>query len=210
MTTPKTNLETDIDIRPLALDDKAADLLFRDARTANSFSEERVTDEQLQAIYDLTKFGPTLMNAQPLRVVAVRSGLGKDRLLPHMAEGNRAKTGSAPVTLVLGYDVDFHEQLPKTFPHLPGAKDNFPDEGVRHGIGRDNAFLQIGYLILAIRAAGLAAGPMGGFDRDGVDGEFFPDGRTKSVLVVNVGHPGDNPWLDRLPRLTYDDVVSEV
>ncbi|MDX6219188.1 MAG: 3-hydroxypropanoate dehydrogenase [Frankiales bacterium] len=201
---------TTLDVRPLALDDNAADLLFRDARTANSFSDEPVTDEQLQSIYDLTKFGPTLMNAQPLRVVAVRSGDAKNRLLPHMAEGNRAKTGSAPVTLVLGYDVDFHEQLDKTFPHVPGAKDRFPDEGVRHGIGRDNAFLQIGYLILAIRAAGLAAGPMGGFDREGVDTEFFPDGRTKSVLVVNVGNPGDNPWLDRLPRLTYDDVVTEV
>jgi nitroreductase len=201
---------TILDVRPLALDDNAADLLFRDARTANSFSDAPVTDEQLQAIYDLTKFGPTLMNAQPLRVVAVRSGDAKNRLLPHLAEGNRAKTASAPVTLVLGYDVDFHEQLDKTFPHVPGAKDRFPDEVVRHGIGRDNAFLQIGYLILAIRAAGLAAGPMGGFDREGVDTEFFPEGRTKSVLVVNIGNPGDNPWLDRLPRLTYDDVVTEV
>jgi 3-hydroxypropanoate dehydrogenase len=201
---------TTLDVRTLALDDNAADLLFRDARTANSFSDEPVTDEQLQAIYDLAKFGPTLMNAQPLRLVAVRSGDGKDRLLPHLAEGNRAKTESAPVTLVLGYDVDFHEQLPRTFPHVPGAKDRFPDEAVRHGIGRDNAFLQIGYLIVAIRAAGLAAGPMGGFDREGVDGELFPDGRTKSVLVVNVGHPGDNPWFDRLPRLDYDEVVTHL
>jgi 3-hydroxypropanoate dehydrogenase len=150
------------------------------------------------------------MNAQPLRVVAVRTADAKARLLPHMAEGNRAKTESAPVTLVLGYDVDFHEQFPTTFPHLPDAKDRFPDENVRHGIGRDNAFLQIGYLILAVRAAGLAAGPMGGFDRDGVDAEFFADGRTKSVLVVNVGNPGENPWMDRLPRLSYDAVVTEL
>jgi nitroreductase len=201
---------TTLDLRPLVLDDTAADLLFRDARTANSFSTEPVTDAQLQTIYELTKFGPTLMNAQPLRVVAVRTADAKARLLPLMAEGNRAKTESAPVTLVLGYDVDFHEQFPTTFPHLPDAKDRFPDEDVRHGIGRDNAFLQIGYLILAVRAVGLAAGPMGGFDRDGVDAEFFADGRTKSVLVVNVGNPGENPWMDRLPRLSYETVVTEL
>ena len=201
---------TTLDLRPLVLDDATLDLLFREARTANSFSPEPVTDAQLQAIYDLTKYGPTLMNAQPLRIVAVRTPEAKARLLPHMAEGNRAKTASAPVSLVLGYDVDFHEQLPTTFPHLPDAKDRFADESVRHGIGRDNAFLQIGYLTLAIRAAGLAAGPMGGFDRDGVDAELFPDGRTKSVLVVNVGHPGENAWLDRLPRLAYDTVVREL
>ena len=199
---------TALDLRPLVLDDAAADLLFREARTANSFSSEPVTDEQLQAIYDLTKFGPTLMNAQPLRILAIRTPEAKARLLPHLMEGNRAKTESAPLTLVVGYDVDFHEQFPKTFPHLPEAKDRFPDEQVRHGIGRDNAFLQTGYLILAIRAAGLAAGPMGGFDRDGVDAEFFGDSRTKSVLVVNVGHPGEDAWFDRLPRLDYDEVVT--
>ena len=201
---------TTLDLRPLVLDDETLDLLFREARTANSFSPDPVSDDQLQAIYDLVKYGPTLMNAQPLRIVAIRSAEAKERLLPHMAEGNRAKTASAPVTLVLGYDVDFHEQLPVTFPHLPEAKDRFADEGARHAVGRDNAFLQIGYLILAIRAAGLAAGPMGGFDRDGVDAEFFADGRTKSVLTVNVGHPGDNPWFDRLPRLDYGQVVTEL
>ena len=201
---------TALDLSPLVLDDTALDLLFREARTANAFTDEPVTDAQLRAIYDLTKYGPTLMNAQPLRLVAFRTPEAKQRLLPHLAEGNRAKTASAPLTLVAAYDVDFHEQLPRTFPHAPDAKDRFPDEQVRHAIGRDNAFLATGYLILAIRAAGLAAGPMGGYDRDGLDAELFPDGRTRSVLVVNVGHPGENAWFDRLPRLDYDDVVTEV
>lgn len=201
---------TILDLRPLALDDAAGDLLFREARTANSFSDEPVTDAQLHAIYDLVKHGPTLMNAQPLRLVAIRTPEAKGRLLPLMAEGNRAKTESAPVTLIAGYDVDFHEQLPTVFPHAPGAKDRFTDETARHAIGRDNAHLQLGYLILAIRAAGLAAGPMGGFDREGVDAEFFPDGRTRSVLVVNVGRPGENAWFDRLPRLAYEQVVTEL
>jgi nitroreductase len=201
---------TTLDVRPLVLDDTALDLLFREARTANSFSAEPVTDEQLQAIYDLTKMGPTLMNAQPLRLVALRTPEAKERLLPHLMEGNRAKTASAPLTLVVGYDVDFHEHLPRTFPHAPSAKDMFAEETARHAVGRDNAFLAAGYLILAIRAAGLAAGPMGGYDRDGLDAELFPDGRTKSVLVVNVGHPGPDAWFDRLPRLDYDEVVTEL
>lgn len=194
----------------LVLDDSAQDLLFREARTANSFSDEPVTDAQLRAIHDLVKFGPTLMNTQPLRVVTVRSPEAKERLLPLMAEGNRAKTASAPVTLLLAYDVDFHEQLPVLFPHLEGARDMFPEETGRHALGSSNGWLQAGYLLVGIRAAGLAAGPMGGFDRDGVDAEFFPGGRTRSLLVVNVGHPGENPWFGRNPRLSYDEVFTTV
>jgi 3-hydroxypropanoate dehydrogenase len=194
----------------LVLDDDAQDLLFREARTANSFSDEPVTAEQLQAIYELVKYGPTLMNSQPLRVVFVTSPAGKERLLPHLAEGNRAKSATAPVTAILAYDVDFHEQLPVVFPHLPNAKDMFAAEEGRHAVGRNNAFLQAGYFIVGVRAAGLAAGPMGGFDAIGVDAEFFPDGRTKSVLVVNLGHPGENPWFGRSPRLPFDQVVTTV
>ena len=196
--------------RPLVLDDDAQDLLFREARTANSFSDEPVTADQLQAIYELVKYGPTLMNSQPLRVVFVTSPAGKERLLPHLAEGNQAKSATAPVTAILAYDVDFHEQLPVVFPHLPNAKDMFAAEEGRHAVGRNNAFLQAGYFVVGVRAAGLAAGPMGGFDASGVDSEFFPDGRTKSVLVVNLGHPGENPWFGRSPRLPYDQVVTTV
>src|SRR6476659_1365635 len=116
---------TTLSARPLVLDDDAQDLLFLEARTANSFSDEPVTPEQLEAIYELVKYGPTLMNSQPLRVVFVTSPEGKERLLPHMAEGNRAKTAGAPVTAILAYDLDFHEQLPVVFPHLPNAKDMF-------------------------------------------------------------------------------------
>ncbi|HJQ45514.1 MAG TPA: malonic semialdehyde reductase [Amycolatopsis sp.] len=187
------------------------DLLFREARTANNFSDEPVTDEQIQAIYDLVKWAPTSMNTQPLRALVVRTPEGKQRLLPHMSEGNRAKTGSAPVTVVLAADVDFHENLPKTFPHKPDAKDLFAgDEGTREGFARLNSLLQVGYFIIGVRAAGLAAGPMTGFDSAGVDKEFFGGTQWKSLVVVNVGRPGENPWFDRLPRLDYDEVVASV
>jgi 3-hydroxypropanoate dehydrogenase len=187
------------------------DLLFREARTANTFSDEPVSDEQIQAVYDLVKWAPTSMNTQPLRALVVRTPEGKERLLPHMSEGNRAKTATAPVTVVLAADTDFHEQLPKTFPHKPDAKDLFSgDEAAREGFAQLNSLLQVGYFIIGVRAAGLAAGPMTGFNAAGVDAEFFGGKKWRSLVVVNVGHPGDNPWFDRLPRLSYDEVTTTV
>ena len=193
------------------LSEDAQDLLFRAARTANSFSSEPVDDEQIRAIYDLVKWGPTSMNQQPLRIALVRSDEGKQRLLPHLSEGNRAKTESAPLVAVLSADTDFHENLPKVFPHKPGAKDMWAgDDGFRAEHAKLNGTLQVGYFILGVRAAGLAAGPMTGFDAAGINAEFFPDGREKVLVVVNIGKPGENPWFDRLPRLDYDEVVTTI
>ncbi|HVV22217.1 MAG TPA: malonic semialdehyde reductase [Pseudonocardiaceae bacterium] len=195
----------------LVLDAGAQDVLFREARTANSFTTEPVTDDQVRAIYDLVKYAPTSMNQQPLRVVLVRSDEARERLLRHVAQGNQAKTAKAPLVAILAADVDFHEELPRTFPHAPGAKDVFAaDEAAREASAKLNATLQVGYFILGVRAAGLAAGPMTGFDAAGVDAEFFPDGRHRSLVLVNIGKPGENAWYDRLPRLDYDEVVTTV
>lgn len=109
----------------LVLDSAAQDLLFREARTANTFTDEPVTDEQVQAIYDLVKFGPTAFNQSPLRVVLVRSPEGRERLVQHMAEGNRPKTSTAPLVAILAADNEFHEELPALLPHFPQAKDMF-------------------------------------------------------------------------------------
>jgi nitroreductase len=194
----------------LALSAEAQDLLFRSARTANSFTEEPVTDAQVQAIYDLVQYGPTSMNSQPLRVVLLRSDEAKARVLPHLSEGNRAKTAAAPLVAVLAYDVDFHENLPRVFPHFPGARDVYAEEGSRHRVARDNAFLQAGYFLVGIRAAGLAAGPMGGYDAAGLDAELFPEGTLRSIMLVNIGQPSADAWFDRLPRLGYDEVVRSL
>ena len=189
--------------RAIQIDESARDLLFREARTANAF-----TDEPLEAIYELVKWAPTSMNTQPLRIVVLRSEEAKARLVPLLAEGNRAKTASAPAVALLAADVDFHDELPKVFPHVPGARDLFSDEDARTGTAELNAGLQIGYLILGIRAVGLAAGPMTGFDAEAVTEEFFPDGRHRVLVAVNIGRPAENAWLDRLPRLDYDEVVT--
>jgi 3-hydroxypropanoate dehydrogenase len=194
----------------LELSPEAQDLLFREARTANTFSDEPVTDEQIAAIYELVKHGPTAMNNQPLRIALVRQGEARERLLKHMSEGNREKTAGAPVVAILAADTDFHENLERTFPHFPGAKDLFADDAAREQAARFNATLQIGYFLVGVRAAGLAAGPMGGFDAEAVDADFFEGTALRSLLVVNIGRPGENPWFDRLPRLAQDEVVLDV
>lgn len=193
----------------LALSPEAQALLFRDARTANAFTDEPVTDEQIAAIYDLVKYAPTAMNTQPLRVVLVREGEARERLLKHMADGNRDKTANAPLVAILAADPDFHETLPRTFPHFPGAKDLFADDTAREQAAKFNATLQIGYFLIGVRAAGLAAGPMGGFDAAGLDAAFFEGTTLKSLLVVNIGQPGENAWFDRLPRLEHSEVFLD-
>lgn len=195
----------------LELDPRAQDLLFREARTANSFSDEPVTDEQVETIYDLVKWAPTSMNNQPLRIVLVRSPEARARLEDLMFEGNRPKTETAPLVAILAADVDFHDELPSQFPHFPGARDLFAaDEAARESAAKLNAALQIGYFTMGVRAAGLAAGPMTGVDLAGVDREFFPDGRHRALVVMNIGKAGENAWFDRLPRLAYDEVVTSV
>ena len=200
-----------LDQGELALTADAQDLLFRESRTANTFTDEPVGDEQMRAVYDLIKWAPTAMNMQPLRILAVRSPEARERLVAHMAPGNQPKTRTAPLTVVLAADVDFHEHLPEVFPHKPEAKDGLADkEEQREKMARFNAGLQVGYFILGVRAAGLAAGPMTGFDAAGVDAEFFSDSGLRALAVVNIGHPGPDAWFDRLPRLDAEKVVTTV
>ncbi|AEN12135.1 MULTISPECIES: malonic semialdehyde reductase [unclassified Streptomyces] len=194
----------------LVLDPTAQDLLFREARTANTFSDEPVTDEQVQAIYDLVKYGPTAFNQSPLRVVLVRSAESRERLVAHMAEGNRPKTSTAPLVALLVADNEFHDELPALLPHFPQAKDAFFSERpVREQSAALNASLQAAYFIIGVRAAGLAAGPMTGYDAAGIEKEFL-DSDHKLLMVVNIGKPGEDAWFPRLPRLSYDEVVTTV
>ncbi|MDL4774604.1 MULTISPECIES: malonic semialdehyde reductase [Thermomonosporaceae] len=194
----------------LALDPATQDLLFREARTANAFTDEPVSDAQVRAIHELVKWGPTAMNTQPLRLLAVRSPEARERLVPLMNEGNRAKTATAPLVLVVTADSGFHEHLPTVFPHKPDAREQMAANPGRAAMARFNASIQLGYLIVGIRAAGLAAGPMSGFDAEGIKKEFLPDGGQDVVAVVNIGRPGPDAWLPRNPRLDYDQVVTTI
>lgn len=193
------------------LDTAARELLFTSARTSNTFADTPVTDEELQGIWDLARYAPTMANGQPLRVLFVRSPQGKERLLPHLAEGNQPKAAAAPVVAVLAYDADFHEQFPQVFPDRGEVlRNNFaqmPTEA-RADVARYSAALGTGVFFLAVRAHGLAVGPMAGVDFAGVDREFFAGTTWTSHLVVNIGHPGVDPWFPRLPRVATDDALA--
>ncbi|KPI25724.1 malonic semialdehyde reductase [Streptomyces sp. NPDC048253] len=194
----------------LVLDPTAQDLLFREARTANTFTDEPVTDEQVQAIYDLVKYGPTAFNQTPLRITLVRSAEARERLVQHMAEGNQPKTATAPLVAILSADNEFHQELPTLFPAFPQAKELFFSERpAREGAAALNAALQAAYFIIGVRAAGLAAGPMTGVDFEGVRKEFLDDDHTP-LMVVNIGKPGEGASYPRSPRLAYDEVVTTV
>lgn len=187
------------------LDDKSLDLIFREARTRNGWSDAPVTDAEIKAVYDLFKFGPTAVNSTPARVVWVKSDAAKKRLEPLLSEGNRAKSMKAPVIAIIGYDLNFAEQLPKLFPHAPGAKAWFPPGPVTEASAFRNGTLQGAYLIVAARALGLDAGPMSGFDNAGVDAEFFAGTTIKSNFIVALGHGTEENLYPRGPRLDFDE-----
>ena len=209
MTSPARETQSIEDL--LALEPAARELLFTEARTANTFTDEPVTDEQLRAITDLAKWPPTMANTNPLRIMFIRTPEGKDRLGPLMSDGNRDKTMTAPAVAVLAVDTDFHDKIPELLPFRPELRDAFVDDAAnRERLATFNGALQAGYFILAVRAAGLAAGPMLGFDADGIDEEFFADRSWKTILVINIGKPGTDPWFDRLPRLGHEDYVEYV
>lgn len=192
----------------LVVPNETADLLFRSAATGYAFSDEPVTDEQMRAVYDLIKWGPTAMNSQPLRVVLVRTPEARARLVEHMSGNNKGRTASAPLVAVLAADVDFHDELGRVFPALPNAREMFADESARAATAHTSATLQAGYFIVGVRAAGLVAGPMAGFDADAVSQEFFPDGRHQAFMVVNLGHAIPESYRPRQPRLDFDEVVT--
>ncbi len=213
MSTDTTTSLDELEFTPsgLAVGDEIADLLFREARTVNTFADGEVTDEQIRAVYDLVRWGPTMMNTVPLRLLLVRSPEGRARLAAHMAPGNRDRVLAAPLSVVAAADPAFHEHLDVLVPHLPGARDRFPDPAAREALARSSAMLQTGYLIVGLRAAGLHVGPMSGMDAAGIDAEFFAESGWKSLMVLNVGTPaGPESVRPRAPRLEFDQVSAQV
>lgn len=191
-----------------ALSKEAQDLLFSQARTANTFSSEPVTEEQVEALYELAKWGPTSMNTQPMRLVLARTAEAKEKVINHLFDGNKPKATMAPLVAVVAADLDFHETLPEVFPIFPGAKDMFADEAYRTQFAISQAWLQAGYFILGVRSLGLAAGPMLGGNMAGIDADLLAGTRLRALMVMNIGKPGENPWFDRLPRLDYQRAVT--
>jgi 3-hydroxypropanoate dehydrogenase len=184
------------------------DQLFRLARTHNAWRDEDVPDALLHEIVDLAKFGPTSANCSPARFLFVKSREAKERLKPHLSEGNRDKTMKAPVCAIIGYDLDFYQYLPKLFPHtdakswFEGDDDKIFDTAFRNGT------LQGAYLIMAARALGLDCGPMSGFDNKGVDREFFAGTKVRSNFLCNLAYGDASVLFPRSPRFDFDEMAK--
>ena len=183
-------------------------LLFRDARTQNSWHAKPVPEQMIRQIYDLLKMAPTSANCSPARFVFVHSDEGKERLKPALSGGNLEKTMTAPVTAIIGYDMAFHEKLPELFPHtdarawFTGNDDLIRDTAFRNGS------LQGAYLMFAARALGLDCGPMSGFDEDKVNAEFFAGTTVRVNFLCNIGYGDDENIFPRLPRLAFEDACT--
>ena len=186
------------------IDVSALDRLFLQARTHNAWQDRDVPDALLRELLDIVRMGPTSANCCPARSLFVKSREAKERLKPHLSDGNTVKTMTAPVTAIIAYDLDFAAKLPELFPHDPTAPSWFENEEVALETAFRNGTLQGGYLILAARALGLDCGPMSGFDKAGVDAEFFPDGRLKSNFLCNLGYGDRSDMPPRNPRLAFD------
>ena len=193
-----------------ALNAAALDQLFLTARTANVWTDKPLSDVQVQALYDTLKFGPTSANCSPARFVFVKSPEAKARLKPHMMPGNDEKVLTAPVTVIIGQDADFAAKMPQLFPHNPGAKEWFADPKVAEETAFRNATLQGAYLMLAARAMGLDCGPMSGFDKAGVDGEFFAGTSVQSNFICSIGYGSSEGIFERSPRLNFDQACQIV
>jgi 3-hydroxypropanoate dehydrogenase len=192
-----------------AIDAAALDQLFRTARTHNKWLDKDVPDSLLKGLVDVVKMGPTSANCQPARIVFVKSAAAKARLAPFLSEGNRAKTMTAPVCAIIGYDLEFYENLPRVFPHNQSAKSWFTSSPAHaESTAFRNGSLQGAYFILAARALGLDTGPMSGYDQAGVDKEFFPGGKIKSNFLCSVGYGDASAVLGRLPRLAFDEMAE--
>jgi 3-hydroxypropanoate dehydrogenase len=189
----------------VTLPDQCLDQIFRTAHTVSGFRDEPVTDATLRALWDLTKWGPTTLNSSPGRFVFVRSAVAKAKLAPALSAGNHDKTMKAPCTVIVAYDLEFHEKLGKLFPHIDGRALFVGKPDHTHTTAFRNGTLQGGYLIVAARALGLDCGPMSGFDNAKVDAAFFEGSSWRSNFLVNLGYGDPSKVRPRGPRLEFDE-----
>jgi 3-hydroxypropanoate dehydrogenase len=189
------------------LSDHSLDQIFRSARTPNGWADRPVGDVRVREIYDLMKWGPTSANSSPARFVWVRSADAKATLAGLVAEPNRPKVLKAPVTVIIGHDLDFAGELPKLLPHNAEVMQKyFAEPGAAEVTAMRNGTLQGAYLIVAARALGLDCGPMSGFDNAGVDNAFFSGTRIQSNFICSIGHGDPASVFPRNPRLSFEEV----
>ena len=184
--------------------------IFDNARTHNGFTSQAVPEATLRQLYEMMKWAPTSANCSPARIVFVTTPAAKERLLPCMGPANADKTRQAPVSAIIGMDMEFAETLPRLFPHAD-AKAWFAGQAdLVQTTAMRNSSLQGGYFIIAARALGLDCGPMSGFDNAKVDAAFFAGTAVKSNFICNLGHGDASKLFGRSPRLSFEEACSLV
>ena len=190
---------------PTKIADLSLDQVFRQARTHTAWLPGRIPAQTLRDVYELARLGPTSANASPGRFVFLEGEAAKARILPALAPLNVEKTKAAPVTVIVAWDTEFHEQLPRLFPQADMRSYFVGNQGLIDETAFRNSSLEGGYFILAARAVGLDCGPMSGFDPAKVNAEFFPDGKWKVNFLCNLGYGDRSKLHPRNPRLEFDD-----
>ena len=199
---------SNVEHKATKIDDAGLDILFRAARTHNSWLPEPISDELLHEIYDLFKFGPTSANSSPARILFLKTDEAKARLLPALPPLNVEKSRTAAVVAIVAYDSEFFEQLPKLFPHADARAWFVNNEALAQETAFRNGTLQGAYLILAARALGVDSGAMSGFDQAKVNAEFFPDGKWKANFIINLGYGDGKNIFPRGPRLDFEEACA--
>ena len=189
------------------LSNEALAQLFTQARTHNGWRDEDVPDALLREALDIARWGPTSANCQPMRVLFLRSREAKQRLAPALIAGNLEKTMAAPAVAVVAYDLNFYEHLPRLYPATDARSWFVGNQPLIEETAFRNGTLQGAYLLLALRALGLDAGPMSGFDKAMVDAEFFPEGTVKSNFLVNIGYGDPAKLYPRGPRFAFEEIA---
>lgn len=204
------------------ISDDALDILFRQARSHNAWLDKPVEESTVRQLYEVLRWGPTSANSCPARFIFLRSKRSKERLRPALSPGNVEKTMTAPITVIVAYDLTFYEKLPRLFPHNPAMREVFAkNPQLIESTAKRNSSLQGAYLMLGARGLGLDCGPMSGFDNSKVDEEFFgagkceeceqeifPEGHVKSNFLCNLGYADRTKLNPRSPRLEFSEACS--
>jgi 3-hydroxypropanoate dehydrogenase len=185
--------------------DASLDQIFRTARTRNGWKSDPIPEGLLREVYELARLGPTAANSSPARFVFCASPEAKERLAAVSSGSNAAKIRVAPATVIIGYDLDFPEMLPRLFPHAPKMKEAIKDPVAIQTMAFRNSSLQGAYFIIAARALGLDCGPMSGFNNAAVDEAFFAGTNIKSNFICSIGYGTDENLFERLPRLSFEE-----
>jgi len=183
--------------------------LFTEARTHRSWLPKEMSDQDLKNIYELMKWGPTSANLCPARILFIKNGPEKEKLIMCLEPLNVDKVKEAPVTAIIAYDQEFYEQTKKLFPHAPHFRDLYAsDKAHAETTAFRNGSLQGAYFILAARALGFDCGPMSGFHKQKLDETFFSGTSWKSNFLCNVGYGDKTKLLPRLPRLSFEETCK--